>query len=209
MITDVDEQIGRMLAALDATGKAENTIVLVTSDHGDMLGSHGRQYKRVPWEESILVPGILRYPAKVKPGQKLDTLFAHVDIAPTFLGFCGIEVPSAMQGWDLSSRLRGITAAEPDWALLQHFVVSSGGGKSLPWRGIRTKTHTYARHADAPWLLYDLKADPYQMNNLAEDPASERLRAQLDNSIALMMRSNEDSWDVNINEDIEKTIQLR
>lgn len=203
MITDVDEQIGRILKTLDELGIAENTIVLVTSDHGDMLGSQGTKFKRVPWEESIRVPGILRYPAKVKAGQKLDTLFTHVDIAPTLLGFCGVEVPSAMQGWDLSSRLRGITNAEPDWALLQHFTTAVGGGETRPWRAIRTKTHLYARHNEAPWLLYDLQNDPYQLNNLADKPEAAAIQRQLDNAIALMMRSNEDSWDFNYEEDIE------
>jgi arylsulfatase A-like enzyme len=62
-ITAVDEQVGRLLGALEDLGRARDTIVLFTSDHGDMLGSHGQRLKRKPWEESIRVPGILRYPA--------------------------------------------------------------------------------------------------------------------------------------------------
>lgn len=208
MISDIDEQVGRLLGQLDSLGLAENTIVLFISDHGDMLGSQGRNRKRVPWEESCVVPGILRYPAKVAAGQRLETLFSHVDVAPTLLGFCGIEVPSAMQGWNLAPRLKGITKEEPDWILLQHFTRDNSGGGVEPYRAIRTKTQLYARHADKPWLLYDLRTDPYEMKNLVGDPAAASIQGQLDQSVALMMRSNEDSWDFNINQDVEGGAQL-
>ncbi len=92
-ITCIDDEVGRVLDALDETGQVENTIVLVTSDHGDMLGSHGASLKRKPWEESAHIPGILRYPAGVAPGSEPDLLLSQVDIPPTLLGMAGVPVP--------------------------------------------------------------------------------------------------------------------
>src|SRR5262249_14967142 len=108
MITAVDEQVGRILKVLEELGMAEDTIVLFSSDHGDMLGSHGLRLKRKPWEESIRVPGIFRYPRRVSPGPT-DVLLSHVDFAPTLLSLCGLKIPSEMQGKDLSPVLLGKT----------------------------------------------------------------------------------------------------
>jgi arylsulfatase A-like enzyme len=76
-ITAVDEQVGRLMKVLDELGRADDTIVVFTSDHGDMLGSQGLRLKRKPWEESIRVPGILRYPAKVKAGRTSNALLRN------------------------------------------------------------------------------------------------------------------------------------
>ena len=89
MITAIDDQIGRLLDELDTLDLAEDTIILFTSDHGDMLGSHGLPLKTKPWEESIIVPGIIRYPRKIKAGQTSDLLISHVDIMQTLIGLIG------------------------------------------------------------------------------------------------------------------------
>ena len=73
-ITAIDEQVGRLMTALETTGRAEDTIVVFTSDHGDMLGSHGQRLKRKPWEESIRVPGIVRLPGEGRPGRTTNAL---------------------------------------------------------------------------------------------------------------------------------------
>src|ERR1700730_13546932 len=103
-----------------------------------MLGSHGQRLKRKPWEESIRVPGILRYPAKVKPGLVSDTLLSHVDLAPTLLALCGLPVPNDMEGTDLSGLVLGRTDQGPGSAFFQIFVPFAGDGTPHPWRGVRT-----------------------------------------------------------------------
>ncbi|MDA2938908.1 sulfatase, partial [Acidobacteria bacterium AH-259-A15] len=159
-ITVVDEQVGRLMQALDELGLTEDTIVLFTSDHGDMLGSHRARLKRKPWEESIRVPGILRYPRKVEAAQQLETLLSHVDVSPTLLGLCGVEVPEEMQGVDLSGLIVGESQQEPDSVFFQIFGPYQAGGVSAGWRGVRTDRYMYARWEAQPWVLFDLEKDP-------------------------------------------------
>lgn len=194
MVTAVDDQIGRILAELDDLGLRDNTIVIVSSDHGDMLGSHGARLKRKPWEESIRVPGIVRHPG-APAGRETSAIFSHVDIAPTLLSLCGIGPPPEMQGSDLSALILGESDSGPDSAYFQIFGPFLAGGVNHGWRGIRTDRHMYARTKDAPWVLYDLESDPYELENLAGDPESAALRERLDSELARWMERTGDSWD--------------
>jgi arylsulfatase A-like enzyme len=193
-ITAIDDQVGRLLKALDDSGQADNTIVFFLSDHGDMLGSHGKYLKRKPWEESIRVPGIVRYPAKIKRGRISDALFTHVDMAPSLLTLCGVPVPGEMQGTDLSGVLLGKDATGPESAYFQIFVPFAGDESPLPWRGVRTANAMYARTEKGPWLLYDLDADPYEQTNLVDDPAHTALRDKMDALVVSWMKRVGDSW---------------
>jgi arylsulfatase A-like enzyme len=95
----LDEQIGRLLKKLDQIGQRDNTIVFVTSDHGDMQVSQGTFLKRKPWEESVRVPGIFRWPAALEAGRQSDAPFSHVDVVPTLLELCGSHpAPGAGRG---------------------------------------------------------------------------------------------------------------
>ncbi len=193
-VTAVDEQIGRLMAALDETGRAEDTIVIVTSDHGDMLGSHGQRLKRKPFEESIRVPGIVRYPAKVKAGRTTEAMLTHVDLAPTLLALCDLPVPKEMQGTDLSGVVLGTTDRGPDSAYFQIFVPFVGDVTPRPWRGVRTDRHMYARTQEGPWLLFDLKDDPYEQKNLANNPAYTDVKDRMEAKLVEWMKRTGDSW---------------
>ena len=203
-ITAIDDQVGRLLATLKETGADENTIILFTSDHGDMLGNHGMRRKRKPHDESARVPGIVRWPARVPKGQIADTLFSHIDMAPTLLALAGQEVPKNMQGADLSRVALGETTDGPEAVLLQIFVPFNPDGIATPWRGIITKDYTYARYENAPWVLFDDKADPHQMKNLAADPGAKDLREKLDAQLAALMKKNGDAWSFNSPELVEE-----
>lgn len=203
-ITALDDQVGRLLATLKETGADENTVILFTSDHGDMLGNHGMRRKRKPHDESARVPGILRWPARVPKGRVVDTLFSHIDMLPTLLALAGLDVPKTMQGADLSRVALGETTEGPEAVLLQIFVPFNPDGIATPWRGIITKDHTYARHEVAPWVLFDDKADPHQMRNLAADPAAKDLREKLDTQLAALMEKHGDSWSFNSSEIVEE-----
>jgi arylsulfatase A-like enzyme len=196
-VTAVDEQVGRLASSLRELGLEEETVVLATSDHGDMLGSQGRRLKRTPWEESIRVPGIVRYPRAGKPGRVTDAIFTHADVAPTMLALAGLAIPPSMQGSDLSGVIRGSTDAGPDSAFLQQFVPYRSDNVPEGWRGVRTARYLYARTETAPWVLYDLDADPYEQRNLAADPASASLRAQMEEKLAAWMKKTGDAWTFN------------
>jgi arylsulfatase A-like enzyme len=208
MITAVDEQIGRVLDSLDALGLAENTIVWVSSDHGDMLGSQGMRLKRKPWEESIRVPGIVRYPRKIKAGQSSDVLLSHVDFAPTRLGLCGVEAPEGMQGADLSSVVLGESKEGPDSAFFQIFGPYHSGGVTAGWRGVRSERYMYARYEKEPWVLYDLEADPDELKNLAGDPSAAAIREEMEQKLTAWMQKTGDSWNFNWTHPVEDNGRL-
>jgi arylsulfatase A-like enzyme len=144
-ITAIDDQIGRLMRTLKDLDLEKNTIVLFTADHGDMLGSQGTLLKRKPWEESIRVPGVLRYPARVKAGRTTDALFSHIDFAPTLLSLCGFKPPAQMQGVDLSRLVLGQTEQGLESVFFQIFVPFDGDRTPFGWRGVRTAHHMYAR----------------------------------------------------------------
>jgi arylsulfatase A-like enzyme len=202
-ITALDTQVGRLMQTLKETGLDEDTIILFTSDHGDMLGNHGMRRKRKPHDESARVPGIMRWPAKIPQGQVVETLFSHVDMAPTLLALAGQPVPKEMQGSDLSQVVLGKTKDGPDAVLLQQFIPFKGDFIPKPWRGIVTATHTYARYEDEPWVLFDHAKDPWQLHNLARKPEAAAVQKELEEKLAMLMKKQKDDWSFNENELLE------
>ncbi|MGV3534004.1 MAG: sulfatase [Chthoniobacteraceae bacterium] len=207
-ITAIDDQVGRLLKVLKETGADQNTIILFTSDHGDMLGSHGMRRKRKPHAESAQVPGIIRWPARVPAGKAVDTLFSHVDMAPTLLALAGFEVPKAMQGADLSRVALGETTVGPEAVLLQMFVPFAPDGVTEGWRGIVTATHTYAQYENRPWVLFDNIKDPAQMENISIAPEHSALQGELRDQLAKLMKKHGDSWAFNSKEPVDENGRL-
>jgi arylsulfatase A-like enzyme len=193
-ISCLDREIGRLLERLDALGMRDNTIVVFTSDHGDMHGSHGMFLKRKPWEESVCVPGIIRWPAGLKGSWRTGVSFSHVDMLPTLLGLCGVRPPANIHGFDYSSYLKTRSGRTPEFAHLMIYTKSEAD-EFGPWRGLRSGKYKYARFREKPWLLHDLETDPYEMENLVDDPAQKRLIARLDGLIEAEMRRTADRWD--------------
>lgn len=189
-VAALDACAGYLAKTLRETGLENDTIFVVTSDHGDMLGSQGQFRKQRPWDESILVPFLLRWPAGLgKGGRTLSAPFNAPDIMPTLLGLCGLPIPQTVEGYDYSSYFRG-AAAPPDEAALiacyhpfGEFTRRQGGRE---YRGVRTERYTYVRTLDGPWLLFDNRKDPCQLRNLVgSDPAlQERLETMLKQKLA-------------------------
>ena len=201
-VTAIDDQVGRLMRTLDELGLAEDTIFLFTSDHGNMLGSQEvgfvMQHMK-PWDEAARVPGIVRYPRKVKPGQQLETFFSLVDMAPSLLSLCGVDIPKDMQGTDLSPVILGEKGEEPDSVFFQlHSGWRGGfGGEHGGWRGIRTHRYMYVRWPDRPRFLYDMEKDPYQLHTLVNEPAAAAVMKELDQKLEDWMRRTGDSWKYN------------
>lgn len=184
----LDDCFAKILAAIDATGDREDTVVLFTSDHGDMMESQGLTTKIYPWEESVRVPFLLRYPRKFGHARiTTNTLLSTPDIMPTLLGLAGIDSPATVEGTDFSNLRRKIRTLGPsDTAFLTMPVAITTAREYgiAEYRGVRNARYTYVRSIHGPWLLYDNVADPYQMRNLIGDPKYRepelRMKAQLD-----------------------------
>lgn len=183
----LDEYVGAIARTLDESGIADNTILVFTSDHGDMLGSHAEIRKQRPWDESIRVPFVMTWPKGLgRTGRKLVAPFNTPDIMPTLLGLCGIAIPRTVEGEDRSAWIQG-RRPDDDRAALISCVTPFGewirkkGGRE--YRGVRTTRYTYVRSLDGPWLLYDNQEDPYQQNNLIGKPEYESIQAKLDSSL--------------------------
>ena len=197
MVTAIDDAVGRILKTVDDLGLRENTIILYASDHGDMLGSQGERLKRKPWEESIKVPGIFRWPGKIKPGTRSNQFFTHVDFAPTLLGMAGLTPPKEMQGANLAAPVLSGKRSGPDSAFFQIFGPFSGDGTTDGWRGVRTDRYMYARYKDKPWVLYDVEKDPFQLKNLAGEASARSLQTEMDRKLAQWMERTGDNWSHN------------
>jgi len=171
MLGSVDDAVGRLTDYLDASGLAANTLVIFTSDHGEMMGSHGKWEKMAPYEEAIRVPLIYRWPRRVAAGKKLDVLFTPMDHLPTLLSLAGTSAPLGIDGIDLSGALLGRPSAERDAALIanysSHWDYFHSEWPWPEWRGVRTRQHTYVKWFSGREELFDNQSDPYQMENLA------------------------------------------
>ena len=211
MIEHIDEQVGRVLAHLEATGLADTTYVVFTSDHGDQHGCHGHFRKMTPHEESIRVPLIIWGGKRWHYWShgKLPYVTNHVDLAPTSLGLAGIKPPAAMEGFDYSAcaRARGNQPEAapavgpdldlaPDSAYLQ-VVIPTGHGPSIDqaWRGVVTQDKwKYVAIDGQPWMLYDLNTDPYEQCNLAFHSHARAKRNELQNKLAAWIEQTGDEF---------------
>ncbi len=184
----IDKSVGDIMRTLDESGISHDTVLVFASDHGDMLGSQGWTRKQKPWEESIRVPFLLRYPAKYGRDSRETGVFLNAhDIMPTLLGVCDLPIPESVDGRDLSPALAG-DSVHSDGALLACFHPFGEWSRPVggrEYRGIRTKRFTYCRTLAEPWLLYDNDVDPYQMENRVDDPAYSEIQAELE---ALLQR---------------------
>jgi arylsulfatase A-like enzyme len=150
----------------------------------------------------------VRYPAKVKAGRRSDALFTQVDFAPTLLSLCGVKPPASMQGADLSRVITGEVADGPESAFFQIFGPFHGDRTEGAWRGVRTKRYMYARFEEKPWVLYDLRTDPYEMTNLAGKPEAEKIQKDMDAKLAAWMKKTGDSWKYDWTEPVEDAGRL-
>ncbi|MHB9032560.1 MAG: sulfatase/phosphatase domain-containing protein, partial [Anaerolineae bacterium] len=192
-ITALDDAIGWILQAVAEAGQAQDTIVVFTSDHGDMLGSHGLWRKQWPWDDCMLVPLTIRYPARQRPAGRVDNPINAEDLLPTLLDLCSIPVPAEVEGTNLAHLVRGAPGTAPASALMQ--IISPFCESIEPeWRGVRTSRYTYTRTLRGPWLLYDNQEDPYQLRNLIDKPAYAALQAGLENELTAWLNRTNDAF---------------
>ena len=179
-VAGVDKAVGQMLDYLEASGLAENTIVIYTSDQGFYLGEHGWFDKRWMYEESFRMPFMISYPKLIQPKTTNSNLLLNIDFAPTMLELAGISVPEDMQGTSFVSQLHSNSPEVRD-AVYYHYYEYPKWHKVQPHYGIRTNRfkliHFY--YSMDEWELYDLNSDPNEMNNLYANPKYKKLIKQL------------------------------
>lgn len=175
----LDENVGRLLKELESSRLLNDTIVLFTSDHGDMLGSHGLEYKGVPYEESARIPLLMSYPAKLKGGATSDILVSCADFMPTLLGMCGLEISQGVHGQDLSGLILNGQGRRPESVYVQGRLGTEG-----EWRMIVRGFDKLVVNAKfEPTHLFNLAEDPYEMNNQFDDKTQRR---RMDELIAVL-----------------------
>jgi len=205
-VTGVDDQFGRILKAIDDTGLKEDTIVVFTSDHGDCIGTHGEITKNNPFEESMRVPFMIRWPGRIAARQD-NLLISTPDIYPTLLELMGFgeNIPGQVQG---SSHAGLFTTGIGDRPGSQLYLRSTTTDPLRGLRGVRTHTHklVYAVHRNERTVqLYDLVADPCEMTNRAESHPEivQRLSAE---ELAPWLETIGDPWSANLDPS-EKTLR--
>ena len=196
--TALDDCFNELVQTLEQTGLSTNTIVVFTSDHGDMLWSQNQQRKQRPWEESARVPMLFRLPASsgIQP-RRVHAMINSEDMMPTLLSLCGLPIPPSAEGLDFSGAMRG--GLDPSGGATIVRCVSpfgefirSGGGRE--YRALRNAQYTFVRDLKGPWLLFDNGADPYQRTNLVGNIQYAPLQASLDAQLKMKLADQKDEF---------------
>ncbi len=198
-IAAIDDMIGNLIKTLRKNNQLDNTIIVFTSDHGDLLGSHGTFKKQQPYNESIRVPMLYHIPErfKIKTGDR-NAIMNSEDIMPTLLGLCNIKIPKTVEGINYRSYLEGkeknvgdetlITCVQPfgQWNRVKHHA--------REYRGLVTQKYTYVRDLKGPWLLFDNENDPFQLINLVDNSNFAKIRKQLDQRLLDRLKATKDEF---------------
>lgn len=176
-----DEDVGRVLDALKAKNKLDDTAIMLSSDHGFFLGEHTFYDKRLMYEPSIRVPMMIRWPGQIPAGTTRQEMVLNVDAPSTLLEIAGLPIPRTMQGRSFLPLAMG--KALPDWRKdwLYEYYEYPAYENVRPHRGVRAERYKLIHFFIEPqeWELYDLKADPNEDHNLYGKPGYEQLTAQL------------------------------
>lgn len=179
-IAAADDNLGKLMQALDDLGLTENTVVIFCSDNGFYFGEHGLGDKRSAYEESLRIPFLVRFPGAGQPGRVLDQMVLNVDLAPTLLDYAGVAIPKGMHGRSFRPLLEG---RDVEWRKAWFYCYFYERNFAVPTvTAVRTDSAVLIKYPghDAWTEVYDLKGDPYQLKNLAADPAASQLRRDLE-----------------------------
>lgn len=170
----VEEGVREIFRALKETGQLDNTVIVFSSDNGYFNGEHGLSVeRRLAYEESIRMPLLMRYPKVIKAGTVRDQFALNIDLAPTLLELAGVSVPAVVQGRSLLSVLKG---GETGWR--NSFLIEYYSDRVFPrvrqmgYKAVRNERWKYIHYFELEGMdkLYDLKADPFEMKNIINQP---------------------------------------
>ncbi|MCH8243793.1 MAG: DUF4976 domain-containing protein, partial [Planctomycetes bacterium] len=190
-VAAVDDNIGRMLTYLDESGLAKNTVVIYSSDQGWYLGDHGWYDKRWMYEESLIMPLIVRWPGVAEAGAVNSDLVSNVDFAETFLDIAGLSnrIPADMQGRSFMPILQG--QKPDDWrrSFYYHYYEFPGAHSVAKHFGVRTETHKLIHYYRlGEWELFDLAKDPDELKSVYDDPAYAAVRDSLKKELVRLQK---------------------
>ena len=193
-VSYVDHLVGTILEALIDTDQLDDTLLIFTSDHGEMLGSHGLLFKgAVLYEELVNIPLLVRPPGGLAAPKRTKQLVSHVDLVPTIVEWCGGNPPGETHGADIRDLCEG--GDEPvRKGLALEFHSSNWGETPNPLRGWRTDDWKYVSAVDGGVELYNLNVDRLETRNLIDHPESSGAQERLASGLAEWVRSVPDSW---------------
>lgn len=196
--TALDDCLGELRQTLKSTGQAANTLLVFSADHGDMLGSQGLYKKQKPYDESVRVPLLIHWPQGLGTRRRIRNAPINTeDLMPTLLGLCRLPIPPSVEGLDYSDYLAGGRNPGDDATVIQ-CVTPFGewerrvGGRE--YRGLRTLRYSYVQDLQGPWLLFDNQTDPYQTNNLVNQPAHVRVQSRLKAQLSRKLQERNDQF---------------
>lgn len=196
MTANLDWNIGRLLAVINELGLDQNTVVVFTSDHGEMFGAQGRRAKNIFYEEAIRVPFLIRWTGHTAPGTQHDACLNTPDLMPTLLCLLDLPLPAGVEGDDLSHCVLNQPGPEPEAALLQGMGATAIFEDGHEWRALRSKQYTYATFlVDGAEYLFDNQADPYQRQNLISEPAYSEIRNQFRAMLQIRLQGINDTFE--------------
>ena len=197
MVANLDDNIGKLLRGMQEMGLEENTILVFTSDHGELFGAHGRRAKNIFYEEAVRIPFLIRWPGVLEEGSKRNFVLNTVDIMPSILSLMELPVPEEVEGSDRSLCIMGKEDTE-DGALMMGTGPTAVWGDGYEWRAYRTKRYTYAIYKkDGMEFLFDNQEDPYQMHNLIGENGYEEIVNGLKKKMYGKMESIGDNFEWN------------
>lgn len=198
-ISALDDCLKIILQSLKINHLEDKTIVIFTSDHGDMIFSHGLTRKLFPFEESVRVPLIIRDPSlNHLAGKQCNAPVDAPDLMPTLLGLANLKQEDKLQGQDWSMVIRGFKSEKDTDAGFLSAPVSSGALKMYgvqAYRGLRTSKYTYVRNESDSWLLFDNLNDPFQMNNLIKKRSAKGIKDDLEQLLRMKLSDLNDNFE--------------
>ena len=185
-VVGVDENVGRVLDALDELDLGANTLVVFASDNGFLLGHHGVFGKRSAYEESMRIALSVRWPSGFEGGREVDDLVLNVDVAPTLLAAAGAAIPGDVDGASLLPLLSGDSTDWRDHFVYEYFWEPDARPNVSTIYALRTRRHKLVTYLNRPaWTeLFDLERDPFEQTNLAHEADSAALRSELEALLA-------------------------
>lgn len=187
MLAGVDESLGRIFEALAASGRLDDTVVIILGDNGYFYGEHGlSEERRLAYEESIRVPILIRYPRAFPRGARPKGMALSIDVAPTILDLAGAPALPDADGRSLAALGKGTPL---DWR--RSFFIEYNSDIVFPrilkmgYDAIRTEDHLFVRYRELPGMeeMYDLTKDPFELRNLAKDATATATRARLEKEL--------------------------